>query len=509
MIMGRQRVFLTGATGTMGFLGMQELLKDKGELDLVVLARPSDRNKRILAPFEPKGLEIVWGDLTSYEDVKKGVKDADIVLHVGAFVSPQADYHPKTAMEINYGSTARIIKAMQELGQEEKTKLVYIGTVAETGDRLPPIHWGRIGDPLKPSIYDYYAVSKVAAERCVIESGLPGWVSLRQTGIIGPAMAAIEDAIMFHNCLDNVLEYVSDRDSAILLRNLCAKERSKELGNDFWQHIFNIGGGKSCRISTYAMYEQLFGAIGIKDLSNVLEMNWFATRNFHGHYYLDSDKLQNFLHFRHDSIQYFYDAYLKSLGPVAYLSKFITLFPGGQKAVGKAIKERFLKSARTEHGTVHFIEDDMLPQIETYFGSRKEWEKILPAKDFKPYAKWDEFLNIDHGYDDTKPESTLTITDVKKAAEFRGGKCLSSNMATGDWKTKLAFRCGFGHEFKASPRLVLEGGHWCPACERESWNYSSRAKIDPFFAQVWDPIHHKGEETQAIPKSVSELDVTI
>ena len=35
--------------------------------------------------------------------------------------------------------------------------------VAETGDRMPPVHWGRVGDPIKPSMFDYYAVSKVAA----------------------------------------------------------------------------------------------------------------------------------------------------------------------------------------------------------------------------------------------------------------------------------------------------------------------------------------------------------
>jgi len=57
---------------------------------------------------------------------------------------------------------------------------------------LPPIHWGRVGDPIKPSIFDYYAVSKIASERLVIESRLEYWVSLRQTGIMGPAMAKIK-----------------------------------------------------------------------------------------------------------------------------------------------------------------------------------------------------------------------------------------------------------------------------------------------------------------------------
>lgn len=57
-------------------------------------------------------------------------------------------------MEINYGSTRNLIRAVYEPGQQEHTRLVYIGTVAETGDRMPPIHWGRVGDPIKPSITD-------------------------------------------------------------------------------------------------------------------------------------------------------------------------------------------------------------------------------------------------------------------------------------------------------------------------------------------------------------------
>lgn len=88
----------------------------------------------------------------------------------------------------------------------------------------------------------------------------------------------------------------------------------------------------------------------------------------------------------------------------------------------------------------------------------------------------------------------------------RGGKLLSETMQKGDWKTRLRFCCAFGHEFEASPRLVLEGGHWCPECERKSWNYGARAKVDPFFAQVWDPLREP-DELREYPKEVTELDV--
>ena len=504
----KQRVFLTGATGTMGFSGMMELLKDQSEMHLVILVRPSKKNKAMLASFEGnKSLEIIWGDLTTYQDVLTCVKDCNIVLHVGGFVSPEADYHPKRTMEINYGSTVNIVRAIKELKQENETKLVYIGTVAQTGDRMPPIHWGRVGDPIKPSVYDYYAVSKIAAERVVIESELPYWVSLRQTGIIGPAMSGINDAIMFHNCLNNVLEYVSDRDSGLLLRNLCAKERGAELGSEFYRRIFNIGGGKDCRIDTYHLFKRVFDGFGLKKLSYALDSKWFATRNFHGHFYLDSDKLNQLLDFQNDGMEYYFQSYFDRLGPQAKIIKFFTSLPGGQKMIGSNMYKRFLTTAKTQHGTVRFIEENMEEHIAAYWGSREAWEAIPPIDDFEWFTDWGHVIHINHGYDENKPENELNLSDVKEASRFRGGRCISHDMMQGDWVSKLKYRCAFGHEFEASPCLILKGGYWCPVCERESWNYYQRAKVDDFFAQVWNPLHSSVEKEWKIPKIVSEFDV--
>lgn len=63
-----------------------------------------------------------------------------------------------------------------------------------------------------------------------------------------------------------------------------------------------------------------------------------------------------------------------------------------------------------------------------------------------------------------------------------------------------------GVTIEASPRLVLEGGHWCDECERKSWNYGRRAKVDPFFAQVWKPLH-EDDEFREYPKEVNELNI--
>lgn len=91
----KQRVFVTGATGGMGFASLKDMLKDSDRQDIVILARDSEKNRNILKPYtETPGLEIVWGDLNNYDDVLKCVKGCDLILHIAAFVSPAADYYP-------------------------------------------------------------------------------------------------------------------------------------------------------------------------------------------------------------------------------------------------------------------------------------------------------------------------------------------------------------------------------------------------------------------------------
>ena len=163
----------------------------------------------------------------------------------------------------------------------------------------------------------------------------------------------------------------------------------------------------------------------------------------------------------------------------------------------------------SEHGTKYWIDNNMEDHIDAYWGSKKAWERI-PEKpsEMEAFTDWNKVVKIDHGYDESKPESELCFEDMKGAVEFRGGMLLSDSMEKGDWEKKLKMKCAFGHEFEASPRLILEGGHWCPVCERESWNYGNRAKVDPFFAQVWNPLHEENE-TREYKKVVSELDVEI
>ena len=132
-------------------------------------------------------------------------------------------------------------------------------------------------------------------------------------------------------------------------------------------------------------------------------------------------------------------------------------------------------------------------RITAFFGSKEQWEQIPSWEHFTFEQASKEPKKLDHGYDESKPKSELDLSDMQQAAAFRGGKCLSTKMQKGDLKTKLEWECACGHHFQASPTLVLLGGHWCPECLPMPWNYDEEAKRNPFFAQVWTPLHNPDE----------------
>ena len=59
----------------------------------------------------------------------------------------------------------------------------------------------------------------------------------------------------------------------------------------------------------------------------------------------------------------------------------------------------------------------------------------------------------------------LTIEEMHKLAEERGGKCLSDEYINAN--TKLEWECKEGHKWKMRPSHV-KSGHWCPQCAHKS-----------------------------------------
>ena len=66
---------------------------------------------------------------------------------------------------------------------------------------------------------------------------------------------------------------------------------------------------------------------------------------------------------------------------------------------------------------------------------------------------------------------------------------MSERFEPGRVRSPLRWRCGEGHGFSGSPWLILQAGHWCPACVRDSAGYAEQAVRNRFLAQIdyWAP----------------------
>jgi nucleoside-diphosphate-sugar epimerase len=345
----------------MGHEAFLELRRRAPQYAVKVLVRPSKVNKKMFAPYEGETnwLEIVWGDLTHAEDVKRAVSGVDYVLHPAAMISPAADHNPEMARKINVGGCKNLLDAIKsEPDGAERIRFVNIGSVAQYGDRLPPIENIKVGDPLKPSVYDYYALTKCDAETMVVESGLQYWASMRQTFICIPNLMSLLDPIMFHQPLEQRIEFITSRDAGYgLVQALEAKD-------SYWQRIYNMSGGPSCRIRYADFMNTLFGMMGMGNVEEIFERNWFALRNFHCGYYEDSCELDAELgHFRDTKEDFFAQV---DRAAAAWMK------------VGARVAPKFVlkRLARRYAEPLHWIENNDEGHINAFFGSRKAWEEI-------------------------------------------------------------------------------------------------------------------------------------
>ncbi len=467
-----KRVLVTGATGNMGRAVVEELLATSGLQTRLLVRHEEEKHPLVRAMRRRSDVELAWGDLTDSRSIDDAVIGVDVVLHMGALVSPLADTLPPEVVEkVNVGGTRNVVDAIKRLPNADHVRLVYIGTMAQTGSRNPPVHWGRTGDPIAIGYNGHYAGTKAKGEAIVAESGLRHWVSIRQTGMAHYDMWRTKGPIMFHNPPNGVMEWSTVEDSARLMAALCRDDVPDAL----WRHFYNIGGGASSRLVNHELMAKTMVAMGAGDFRRVLDPKWLAIRNFHGQWFLDSDKLEDLVPYRRTTIDDFFARLPHHIPWI--VRQVMRFFPG-------LARRQIQKTAEGPGGPIYWLRHGDTEHIDAYFGSREEWERIPESWDDYALAQPSrEPAPLEHGYDDTKPKAAWTLADMQAAAAFRGGECHADGKV--DPFRPVEWECSVGHRFSMSPNLYLAGGHWCPTCQTDPASYPNAARNNPFFAQVW------------------------
>jgi UDP-glucose 4-epimerase len=151
------RVLVTGGAGFIGS-NLARALLDAGE-DVRVLDNFSTGSR---ANLEGLPVEIVEGELRSYERVHNAVRGVEVVFHLGALGSvPRSVQDPLTSSAVNVEGTLNVLLAARDEGVR---RVVFSSSTSVYGSsRERPTRESSPLDPISP-----YGVAKLAAEKYCI-----------------------------------------------------------------------------------------------------------------------------------------------------------------------------------------------------------------------------------------------------------------------------------------------------------------------------------------------------
>jgi UDP-glucose 4-epimerase len=169
-------------TGGAGFVGsnLAHALLERGD-EVRVLDNFSTGQRQNLDGLE---VEVVEGELRSYERVHAAVRGVEVVYHLGALGSvPRSVQDPLTSSAVNVEGTLNVLLAARDEGVR---RVVFSSSSSVYGTRADlPVTEATAPDPISP-----YGVAKLAAERyCISFSRVYDsfeTVVLRYFNVFGP-----------------------------------------------------------------------------------------------------------------------------------------------------------------------------------------------------------------------------------------------------------------------------------------------------------------------------------
>ncbi|NHJ06163.1 MAG: NAD(P)-dependent oxidoreductase [Candidatus Heimdallarchaeota archaeon] len=274
-------IMITGSFGSLGTHVLDFLINSNHKIRCF---STKSRKSRMMAKKYHQNVEIIYGDIRNYEEVKKAVSGQDLILHFAAIVPPRFNYEPLDySTQVNVTGTKNILNAMKE--QKTPPKIFYPSSVAVFGDvRDRGACIITSDEPTNPNDDDIYAQQKVLSEEAIQNSGFQ-W-SIFRFGFMPNTKELKFDPLMFEVPLDTNMEVIHPQDAALAIVNALDKK-------EIWNKIFHIAGGEKCRLTYKEFVGEMLKAMGIGSLPD----NAFGSNDFHCAFF-DTSESQNLLNYQ-------------------------------------------------------------------------------------------------------------------------------------------------------------------------------------------------------------------
>lgn len=279
-----KKVLVTGAAGTIGINVIKYLLSE-GKYEITAIDLKNGGNYKRLKRYKRR-VNIIYGDISNHDFLENIIKETDFVIHLAGVTLPIANINQKLTHEVDYKGTENIVRLIDFYNP--KCHLLYASSASVYGNQDND----EVSVSTKPNLKndDYYSLSKLEAED-IIKRKLNNYSIYRLPVVL--TNITKENFIYSYNP-SSKMEVVTDTDAAYMF------VRALDKIDKVNKKTFNVGGGENSRTTGKKLNEDLLKVFGVT--KKYIDNKLFIDKNFYSYYFKDSDKLEDLLSFRNDSI---------------------------------------------------------------------------------------------------------------------------------------------------------------------------------------------------------------
>jgi nucleoside-diphosphate-sugar epimerase len=237
-------VLITGGAGSVGRILVSRLRHDERPVRVFDLPTMSYDGLDGV-----DGIEIVKGDITDLDTVRRAVDGVEAVIHLAAILPPASERDRARTFAVNVDGTRHIVRALESLAPQ--ATLVFsssISTYGDTTQESPPVRVSHTQRAI-----DVYAESKIVGEQLLRDSPV-GWVILRIAGIAVPAFQ--EPPALWPFLPEQRVELVHRDDVVTAIHHATTARAARG-------KIFNIAGGVTWQMTGREYVERLYDLMGV------------------------------------------------------------------------------------------------------------------------------------------------------------------------------------------------------------------------------------------------------
>jgi nucleoside-diphosphate-sugar epimerase len=237
-------VLITGGAGSVGRILVSRLRHD--ECPVRVFDLPSMNYAGL---DDVDGIEVVKGDITDVDTVRRAVDGVEAVIHLAAILPPASERNRAKTFAVNVDGTCHLMRALERLAPQ--AMLVFSSSVSTYGDttqEAPPV---RMSHPQRA--IDVYAESKIVSEQ-ILRDSQASWVILRIAGI---AVSAFQEPPAVWPFMPEQRVELVHRDDVVTAIHHATTARAAR------GKIFNIAGGPTWQMTGREYVERLYDLMGV------------------------------------------------------------------------------------------------------------------------------------------------------------------------------------------------------------------------------------------------------